>query len=107
MRQGLPEVVYGPGKSPEQIAIIVRTLRDSGQNVLVTRVDADVAERVQAVESSASYDPVARLLWFGPEEVAIVATVHSKQQERPPEGSASLTTSNSPVPLKNLLSLFV
>jgi NCAIR mutase (PurE)-related protein len=72
LRQGLPEVVYGPGKSPEQIAAIVRTLRDSDQNVLVTRVEAPVAERVQAVEPPANYDPVGRLLWFGPEEVAIV-----------------------------------
>jgi NCAIR mutase (PurE)-related protein len=72
LRQGLPEVVYGPGKSPEQIIAIVRALRDSGQDVLVTRVEADVAERLQALVSSADYDPVGRLLWFGPAEAATV-----------------------------------
>ncbi|MEE9608954.1 MAG: nickel pincer cofactor biosynthesis protein LarB [Myxococcota bacterium] len=70
LRQGLPEVVYAPGKTPEQTADIVRTLRAAEQDVLVTRVESDAAERVQALLGSGDYDREGRLLWFGPAEVA-------------------------------------
>ena len=47
LRTGIPEVVYAPGKTPEQIAEIVSTLREAGQDVLVTRAEADAAARVR------------------------------------------------------------
>ena len=47
MRQGVSEVVYGAGKTAEQIAGICRALVEGGQErVLVTRLDADKAEAV-------------------------------------------------------------
>lgn len=49
LRQGLPEAVYGPGKSPEQCARIVGELLAHGQGpVLLTRVDDDQAKAVLA-----------------------------------------------------------
>lgn len=49
LRQGMPEAVYGPGKTPEQCAAIVRELLDHGSGpVLVTRVTADQVNAVQA-----------------------------------------------------------
>lgn len=51
LRQGMPEAVYGPGKSPEQCARIVTELLDHGTGpVLVTRVSD---EQVKAVEADA------------------------------------------------------
>jgi len=42
LRQGLPEAVYGPGKSPEQCVAIVDELLTNGSGpVLVTRVDEE------------------------------------------------------------------
>ncbi len=35
LRQGIPEVVYGAEKTPEQIVEIARALRSAGQDVLV------------------------------------------------------------------------
>ena len=45
LRQGLPEAVYGPGKTPEQCAAIVAELlsEDGGGPVLLTRADEDQA----------------------------------------------------------------
>jgi NCAIR mutase (PurE)-related protein len=43
IRQGVPEVILGEGKTPEQIVGIARELARMGQNVLVTRVDAGLA----------------------------------------------------------------
>lgn len=49
VRQGVSEVVYGAGKTAEQIAGIVKALRDAGeQRILVTRLDAQKAAAVRA-----------------------------------------------------------
>jgi NCAIR mutase (PurE)-related protein len=69
LRQGLPEVVYGPGKTPEQIADVVRVQRAAGLSVLVTRVEPDVAARVLARLPGGEHDAAGRLLWYGPAEV--------------------------------------
>ena len=66
-RQGLPEVVYGPGKTPAQIAAIVRTLLEHNAGpVLVTRVDAGDAREVIAAVPGGRYDDAARLLVWRP-----------------------------------------
>ncbi|WP_410592284.1 nickel pincer cofactor biosynthesis protein LarB [Amycolatopsis sp. lyj-23] len=66
-RQGLPEVVYGPGKTASQIAAIVRTLlaHNTGP-VLVTRVEAEPARSVLAEVPGGRYAPGARLLVWRP-----------------------------------------
>jgi len=72
LRMGLPEVVFGPGKTVEQIVGIVRVLLGEGQTVLATRVETDVAEAVLREIPGGEYDPAARLLWYGPREVPVV-----------------------------------
>ena len=62
VRRGFPEVVYGAGKSLEQIVKIVNSLRKAGQNVLVTRVGPEVHEAVAEHEPRAEYHEVARAL---------------------------------------------
>jgi NCAIR mutase (PurE)-related protein len=46
LRGGTPEVVYGEGKTADQVASIVETLIDSGQRALVTRLEPEAAEVV-------------------------------------------------------------
>lgn len=66
-RQGLPEVVYGSGKTPEQVIGIVRTLlRHNDGPVLVTRVEPAAAETVLAAVPEGGYDGGARLLVWRP-----------------------------------------
>jgi len=72
LRAGIPEVIYAPGKTPEQIVDIVAVLRGAQQDVLVTRVESDVASRVLGAASGGAYDALGRTLWFGPAEVPIV-----------------------------------
>ncbi len=71
LRMGIPEVVYGPGKTVGQIVEVVTALRAAEQNVLVTRVEAAIASEVLSVLPSGDYDQVARLLWFGAAEVPV------------------------------------
>ena len=50
VRQGAAEVIYGAGKTAQQIAGILRSLEGNGQNnVLITRLDAEKAGAVNAL----------------------------------------------------------
>jgi NCAIR mutase (PurE)-related protein len=54
VRQGVSEVVYGAGKSADQIAGIVGALRAAGERrILITRIDAEKARAVHAGLSQA------------------------------------------------------
>lgn len=65
MRQGASEVIYGEGKTAEQIVGILRALAEAGQDrVLVTRLDADKAAEVERGLSAASDPSVAADLRF-------------------------------------------
>jgi NCAIR mutase (PurE)-related protein len=66
LRQGLPEVIYGTGKTPRQILDAARTLLADGQPALVTRIGAETAQAVQAELPGGEYLAEARLLCFGP-----------------------------------------
>jgi len=60
LRHGMPEVVFGKGKTPEQISAIVNTLLATSQNVLITRADAAVAERLRSEhEDNIEYFPAS------------------------------------------------
>ena len=72
IRQGIPEVIFGLGKTAEQIAEITEVLKSEGQDVLVTRVEQDVAAAVQSRVGAGHYDPLSRLLHYGSAEPAIV-----------------------------------
>ena len=60
LRQGVPEVIYGQGKAPEQILGIARAMREAGQEtVLVTRM-SDEAAALVGKELPLRYDPRSR-----------------------------------------------
>ncbi len=73
-RTGAAEVVYGAGKTAGQIAEIVGSLRRSGNDALVTRIDPDVAEGVRQAVPDAVYNAQARLLQVGTGESEKQAT---------------------------------
>lgn len=62
VRQGFPEVVYGPGKTPEQIAAIAERIVAAGHNLLVTRTGADAFEAVRRRLPAASFHESARTI---------------------------------------------
>lgn len=95
-RQGLPEVVYGTGKTAAEIASIVRTLlRHNDGPVLATRVDADTAVAVLADVSDGTYDAAARLLVWRPAAPAgftvVVAAAGTADQPVAREAAAIAT----------------
>jgi len=61
LRNGFPEVVYGEGKTPEQISDIFSAL-EKGGNILATRVSPEKATQVQSVCPEARYNTLGRTL---------------------------------------------
>ncbi len=74
LRQGVPEVIFGQGKRPEQIAGVARAIIDRGQNVLITRLDADGAAAVLALVPQLSYAAIARTATYAPADIPPLGT---------------------------------
>lgn len=62
LRHGMPEVIFGKGKTPAQISAIAGALLGHAQNVLVTRIDEDAAARLQNEHKDAEYFPASGVL---------------------------------------------
>ena len=62
LRKGFPEVIYGEGKSAEQIAGIMDCMRSQERVILTTRVDSAKARDVRERFPDARYHPEARML---------------------------------------------
>lgn len=61
-RRGFPEVIYGPGKTPEQLLEIFGRLAARNPNVLSTRTDPAAAKLVLEAIDDAQYDETSRVL---------------------------------------------
>jgi len=61
LRMGLPEVILGQPKTADQIAGIAEELARTGQNVLITRIDAEKAAAVQLRLPRLRYAALARI----------------------------------------------
>ncbi len=75
LRQGSAEVIYGAGKTPEQILGILESMRGVGcRNVLVTRLSAESADFL-AARTELDYHAQARLGIAFPQPVNAVGNV--------------------------------
>lgn len=61
-RQGFPEVVFGQGKTPDQIAQIARAIVERGHTLLVTRTDRETFAEVAKVVPDAHFHEHARII---------------------------------------------
>ena len=64
LRQGMPEVIFAEGKTPEQVLGIARALSEHGPNVLITRADAAAAALVTEKLPGGEYLPLSRVVRF-------------------------------------------
>lgn len=63
VRKGFPEVVFGPGKTPAQVAEIVGRLIPQADRILVTKTTAEAFQAVKAVVPDALFHEVARAIY--------------------------------------------
>src|SRR6266571_2203860 len=59
LRQGFPEVIYGAGKSADQIVDIARRIAARGDAVLVTRLRPDAADALRGAIPGVEMNDVA------------------------------------------------
>src|SRR2546426_4202091 len=62
LRQGFPEVVFGAGKTIDQVARIVESMYQHEHNILVTRTTESHFERVKQIAQEAEFHESARAI---------------------------------------------
>ena len=62
IRQGFPEVIYGQGKTPDQVAAIAGRIVAAGHNLLVTRTTPEAFAAVAGLLPAATFNPLARTI---------------------------------------------
>lgn len=92
LRNGACEVIYGEGKTPEQINKIVQTLNEAGEkSVLITRLSPEKAKEV----SDITYYETARLGIFGemnsPDGIGKIVVLSGGTSDIPVAEEAALT----------------
>jgi pyridinium-3,5-biscarboxylic acid mononucleotide synthase len=94
-RTGDPEVVYGAGKTPDQVVAILRALHEKHPEraVLATRLSPETAELVAQELPEATVDAVARAATLGPLPTprGTVAVVAAGTSDAPVAAEAALT----------------
>ena len=95
LRQGFPEVVYGQGKTPEQIAAIVARLLEHSALALVTRTEEAAYAAVRRIAPEAVYHPQARMITIRrgapPEPEGLIAVVSAGTADIPVAEEAAVT----------------
>lgn len=100
LRTGVPEVVYCPGKTQEQVCRIVSRLYSEGDApVLATRAGPEMAEAVQGAVEDTTYFDVARIIVAGPDravrkpnyEASYVVVVSAGTADMPAADEATVT----------------
>ncbi len=87
LRTGFPEVIFGRGKTVEQVVSIAGQMADRCDRLLITHADAEVWSAVQPVLVNAVYNPSAR-------------TISLNRAPAPPRpGIAVLTAGTSDIPV--------
>ncbi len=95
LRQGFPEVIFGQGKTDEQIAAIAEKLLARSSNLLVTRTTASAFERVKAIEPTATYHATCSAIAVRKDETifgnGLIAIVTAGTSDIPVADEAAVT----------------
>ena len=95
LRKGFPEVIFGSGKTPDQVLRIASKLLEHEQNVLVTRVTAQHARVLRKKFKRAIYHELARCVTIErkplPQRPGTIAVVCAGTSDLPVADEAAVT----------------
>ena len=95
LRKGFPEVVYGTGKTAEQVERIVGSLAAGGSPVLVTKSDEEAYERLRKRHDRVEFHAASGVIIVAPPDeaaaVGSVAVVSAGTSDIPVAEEAALT----------------
>ena len=69
LRTGYPEVIFGQGKTPEQVKGIIAFMMKRGSNILATRISAEIYNEVRGICPEAIYNSLARTITIKKREI--------------------------------------
>ncbi len=95
IRQGIPEVIYGAGKTPEQMIAIAETMKQNGQErILITRLLPETAEKMKE-RYPLSYFAEAKIAVIGdfpePDGIGTIVVATGGTSDIPVAEEAALT----------------
>ena len=95
LRKNFPEVIFGAGKTSDQIVKIAAKLLEHGQQALVTRVTADQARALRRKFKRAVHHPLARCVTIEkkplPKRAGFIAVVCAGTSDLPVAEEAAIT----------------
>lgn len=94
-RTGYPEVIYGEGKTVDQIVAIMSALHTNHQNILATRISPEQAAGIQKALPNVTYHETARCMTEvatrQPETKSFIAVVTAGTTDIPVAEEAAVT----------------
>lgn len=95
LRKGFPEVIFGAGKTPEQIVKIAAKLLDHEQRILVTRINGEHARALRKKFKHAVHHEVARCVTIekqpSPKRPGHIAVICAGTSDLPVAEEAAIT----------------
>lgn len=88
LRKGYPEVIYGAGKTIDQICDIVTAMIKRNSNIIITRVTKEVYKAVKKVNAGAVFHDLARIV-----------SITKKKFDRPKTYISVITAGTSDLPV--------
>ncbi len=88
LRKGFPEVIYGKGKSANQILEIIKALTATTDKILVTKASCEVFKKIEPYFNEANFDEMAKTI-----------TIDKNPSKAPLKGVSILTAGTSDMPV--------
>jgi len=88
LRRGFPEIIFGQGKTEDQIAKIAKEILHKESNLLITRVESKVYKKIRQKIPKIKYNPLAKAIYL--------------KQKDPPPGKGKIviiTAGTSDIPV--------
>ncbi|HLO51685.1 MAG TPA: nickel pincer cofactor biosynthesis protein LarB [Kamptonema sp.] len=96
LRTGFPEVIWGPGKTSEQIVEIIKVMRSRNSVVMATRIEPQIYQELQEKIPDLCYYPTARICAIVPDSLTpqnpgIIAILSAGTADLPVAEEAAIT----------------
>ena len=95
LRKGFPEIVFGAGKTPQQVAAIAQRLLEGEQRILITRITSEHARILRRKFKAAVYHELARCVTIdkrpGPKRAGTIAVACAGTSDLPVAEEAAVT----------------
>jgi hypothetical protein len=62
LRCGHPEIIFGVGKTIDQLVAITKKVLDQNDDLMITRIEAEISNQIREIYPQIEYHPLAKML---------------------------------------------